>query len=68
MGSWSLQEKLAFYQRDQVLLQVLNWYLSNLKHILVANLSIIIEQHKQEHLVARCQKLIPLIKVASQLS
>ena len=68
MGSWSLQQKLAFYQRDQVLLQVLNWYLSNLKHILVANLSIFIEQHKQEHLVARCQKLIPLIKVASQLS
>ena len=65
MGGWVLQQELAFYQRDQVLLQVLDWNLRNLKHTLVTNLGVLIKQHQQKHLVTRCQELIPLAEVAS---
>jgi hypothetical protein len=34
-----------------MLLQVLDWYLSNLQNALVADLLVLIEQHQQEHLV-----------------
>ena len=67
MGGWVLQQELAFYQRDQMLLQVLDWNLRNLKHTLVTNLGVLIKQHQQKHLVTRCQELIPLAEVASQL-
>ncbi len=43
MGRWGLIQKLAFYQRDEVLLQVLDGDLRNLEHVLVADLCMLVE-------------------------
>ena len=52
MGRWGLVQQFAFYQRDQVLLQVLDGDLRNLEYVLVADLRVFVEEHQQEHLVA----------------
>ena len=65
MGGWVFQNELAFYQRDQVLLQFLDGNLRNLEHTLVTYMGVLIKKHQQKHLVTRCQELIPLAEVAS---
>jgi len=67
MGRWGLVQQFAFYQRDQVLLQVLDGDLRNLEYVLVADLRVFVEEHQQEHLIAGGQELVPLVEVAPKL-
>jgi hypothetical protein len=46
-----LEQQLALDQRNQMLLQILDWYLSNLQNALVADLLMLVEKHKKKHLV-----------------
>ena len=60
-----LEQQLALDQRDQMLLQILDWYLSNLQNALVADLLVLVEKHKKKHLVWRGQELVFLGEIAT---
>lgn len=60
-----LEQQLALDQWDQMLLQVLDWYLSNLQNALVADLLMLVEQHQKEHLVRRGEELVFLGKITT---